>query len=52
MADITAEIPTVEEVLTRAAATSDVSTILSEALERRSSNSSVAAFSPFIVADV
>lgn len=52
MADITAEIPTVEEVLTRAAATSDVSTIVSEALERRSSNSSVAAFSPFIVADV
>jgi hypothetical protein len=52
MADITAEIPTVEEVLTRAAAASDVSTIVSEALERRSSNSSVAAFSPFIVADV
>lgn len=52
MADITTEIPTVEDVLTRAAATSDVSTIVSEALERRSSNSSVAAFSPFIVADV
>jgi hypothetical protein len=52
MADITAEIPTVEEVLTRAATTSDVSTIVSEVLERRSSNSSVAAFSPFIVADV
>lgn len=40
MANSTAEIPSVEEV------------IASEALERRSSNSSAAAFSPFIVADV
>jgi hypothetical protein len=52
MANITAEIPTVEEVIDSASHTSDMSTIVSEALERRSSNSSVAAFSPFIVADV
>jgi hypothetical protein len=52
MADITAEIPTLEEVIANAVRTSDASTIVNEALERRSSNSSAAAFSPFIVADV
>lgn len=52
MADITAEIPTVEEVIANATRMSDVSTIVNEALERHSSNSSAAAFSPFIVADV
>lgn len=52
MANSTAEIPSVEEVIASAARASDVSTIVSEALERRSSNSSAAAFSPFIVADV
>ena len=52
MTDITAEIPTVEEVIANAVRTSDVITIVNEALERRSSNSSAAAFSPFIVADV
>lgn len=52
MANSTAEIPTVEEVIARAVATSNASTIVSDALERHSSNSSAAAFSPFIVADV
>lgn len=52
MANSTAEIPTVEEVIASAARASDVSTVVSEALEHRSSNSSAAAFSPFIVADV